>query len=254
VSDPTSSAALLSGRVALVTGGTRGLGAAISRMFAESGALGAVADLETGSCPEGWVSLIADVTVEQEVERAVADTVQHFGHLDVVVANAGVVPPWSDTADFDLAALDRTLTVNVRGVAATMKYGARALRGRGGAIIVMASINAWHAAPAQGAYTAAKHAVLGLVRTAALDLGSDGIRVNAIGPGPVATEALRERMARRESEGGLSVGEALTQAALSTALARMVTEDDVARAALFLACDLSSGITGALVPVDGGLR
>jgi NAD(P)-dependent dehydrogenase (short-subunit alcohol dehydrogenase family) len=252
VNDPCSG--LLAGRVALVTGGSRGLGAAIARVFAASGARGAVVDLETGTCPEGWVSLVADVTVEQEVERAVADAVEQFGHLDVVVANAGVVPPWSGTADFDLAALDRTLAVNVRGVAATMKHGARALRRRGGAIVVMASMNAWHAAPAQGAYTASKHAVLGLVRTAALDLGGDGIRVNAIGPGPVATGALRERMARRQAGGGPPVDEAMRQAAAGTALGRMVTEDDVARAALFLACDLSSGITGALVPVDAGVR
>jgi NAD(P)-dependent dehydrogenase (short-subunit alcohol dehydrogenase family) len=245
---------LLAGRVALVTGGSRGLGSAIARTFAAAGALGAVVDLEPGPCAEGWFSLTADVTGEEDVERVVAATVERFGHLDIVVANAGVVPPWSDASNFDLAALDRTLAVNVRGVAATMKHGARAMQESGGAIVVMASMNAWQAAPAQGAYTASKHAALGLVRTAALDLGSYGIRVNAIGPGPVATEALRERLARREAEGGLSADEALRRAAAGTALGRMVTEDDVARAALFLASDLASGITGALVPVDAGLR
>lgn len=246
---------LLADRVAFVTGGARGLGAAIARAFARSGARGAVVDLQPGACPDGWSSLIADVTVEEDVEHALAATVGRWGRLDVVVANAGVVPPWGDTANVDLAALDRTLAVNVRGVAATIKHGARALRqGGGGSIVVMASINAWHAAPAQGAYTASKHAVLGLVRTAALDLGSDGIRVNALGPGPVATDALRERIARREADGGPPVDEAMRQAAAGTALGRMVTEDDVARAALFLACDLSSGVTGALVPVDAGLR
>jgi NAD(P)-dependent dehydrogenase (short-subunit alcohol dehydrogenase family) len=246
---------LLAGRVALVTGGTRGLGAAIARTFAESGAVGAVLDLEEGGCPEGWVALAGDVTNEGDVERAVVATIGRFGRLDVVVANAGVVPPWSGTADFDLTALDRTLAVNVRGVAATMKYGARALRDcGGGAIVVMASMNAWHAFPAQASYTASKHAVLGLARTAALDLGPDGIRVNAIGPGPVATDALRERLAFRESEGGLAADEAIRQAAAGTALGRMVTEDDVARVALFLASDLASGVTGALIPVDAGLR
>jgi len=245
---------LLEGRVAFITGGTRGLGAAIARTFAAAGALGAVADLEEGPCPEGWESLVADVTDEDDVERAVAATSDRFGRLDVVVANAGVVPSWSETTEFDLDALDRTLAVNVRGVAVTMKHGARALRGSGGAIVVMASMSSSHAAPAQGAYTASKHAVLGLVRTAALDLGGYGIRVNAIGPGPVATQAFRERIARREAEGGLQADEALRQAAAGTALGRMVTEEDVARAALFLACGLSSGISGALVPVDAGLR
>jgi NAD(P)-dependent dehydrogenase (short-subunit alcohol dehydrogenase family) len=245
---------LLAGRVALVTGGARGLGAAIARTFAGNGARGAVVDLEPGPCPEDWASLAADVTDEADVERAVAATIGRFGRLDIVVANAGVVPPWSDTTDFDLAALDRTLAVNVRGVAVTMKYSARAMQEGGGSIVVMASMNASHAAPAQGAYTASKHAVLGLVRTAALELGSHRIRVNAIAPGPVATDALRERMAHREAEGGLAVDEALRQAAAGTALGRLVTEDDVAHAALFLASDLSSGITGALVPVDAGLR
>jgi NAD(P)-dependent dehydrogenase (short-subunit alcohol dehydrogenase family) len=245
---------LLADRVALVTGGIRGLGSAIARTFAEAGARGTVVDLEPGACPEGWVSLTADVTAEEDVERVVAATVERFGRVDVVVANAGVVPPWSDATSFDLDALDRTLAVNVRGVAATIKHGARALQGSGGAIVVMASMNAWHAFPAQGAYTASKHAALGLVRTAALDLGRHGIRVNAIGPGPVATDALRERLARRAAGGGPSPDEALRQAAAGTALGRMVTEDDVARAALFLASDLSSGITGALVPVDAGIR
>jgi NAD(P)-dependent dehydrogenase (short-subunit alcohol dehydrogenase family) len=245
---------LLAERVALVTGGSRGLGAAIVQAFARAGAVGSVLDLETGTPEEGWMALAADVTDENEVAEAVAETVRRFGRLDVVVANAGVVPRWSDTQNLDLAALDSTLAVNVRGVAVTLKHGAHAMRETGGSIVVMASMNAWHALPAQSAYTASKHAVLGLVRTAALDLGGHGIRVNAIGPGPVATDALRKRLATREREGGLSVEDAMQQAAAATALGRMVTEDDVAGAALFLASDLSSGITGALLPVDAGLR
>lgn len=245
---------LLAGRVALVTGGSRGLGAAIVAAFARAGAVGAVVDLEPGAVEAGWTALAADVTDEHEVEQAVTATVRSFGRLDVVVANAGVVPPWSPTPNLDLAALDRTLAVNVRGVAATLKHGARAMTEHGGSIVVMASMNAWHAFPAQSAYTASKHAVLGLVRTAALDLGAHGIRVNAIGPGPVATDALRKRLATRAREGGLSVEEAVQQAADATALGRMVTGDDVAGVALFLASDLSSGVTGALVPVDAGVR
>lgn len=245
---------MLAGRVALVTGGGRGLGAAIARTFAAAGALGSVVDLGAGDAPEGWSALTADVTVEAELERAVAETVERFGRLDVVVANAGVVPAWSDVAELDLDELDRTLTVNVRGVAATLKAGARALKlTGGGTIVVTASLNSWQPARAQGSYTASKHAVLGLVRVAALDLGRDGIRVNAIAPGPVATDALRGRLERRAAAGGLSVEQAMARAAAGTALGRMVSEDDVANAALFLASDLSSGITGALLPVDGGV-
>jgi NAD(P)-dependent dehydrogenase (short-subunit alcohol dehydrogenase family) len=244
---------LLAGRVALVTGGSRGLGAAIARELAGAGAVGAIVDLAEAPAPEGWSSLVADVRVETEVERAMRDAVERYGRLDVVVANAGVVPPWSDTDELDLDQLDEVFSINVRGVAATLKYGVAALKERGGAIVVMASLNAWRAHPSQPIYTASKHAVLGLLRTAALDAGRYGIRVNGLGPGPILTGALRERLERRAADGGLPVEQALGDAAAGTALGRMATEEDVARAALFLASDLSSGITGALLPVDGGI-
>ena len=244
---------MLAGRVALVTGGSRGLGAAIARELAGAGAAGSVVDLTDGSGPEGWRSLTADVRVEAEVAQAVQGTVEQFGRLDVVVANAGVVPPWSETDELDLDQLDEVFSINVRGVAATLKHGVAALKERGGAIVVMASLNAWRAHASQPIYTASKHAVLGLLRTAALDAGRHGIRVNGLAPGPILTDALRERLERRAAAGGLPFEEALADAAAGTALGRMATEDDVARAALFLASDLSSGITGALLPVDGGI-
>jgi NAD(P)-dependent dehydrogenase (short-subunit alcohol dehydrogenase family) len=243
---------LLAGRVALVTGGARGLGAAIAAAFARSGATGSVVDVEAGASPDGWLALAVDVTDEETIAGAVAATVERFGRLDVVVANAGVVPPWTETSELDLEELDRVLAVNVRGVAATIKHAVPALRERGGSIVVMASLNAHRAHPRQHAYTASKHAVLGLARSAALDLGRFGIRVNALGPGPVLTDALRGRIERRAAEGGLPAEEALREYA-DTAIGRMVTEQDVANAALFLASDLSAGITGALLPVDGGL-
>ncbi len=196
---------------------------------------------------------MADVRVEEEVAAAVRSTVERFGRLDVVVANAGIVPPWSDTEELDLERLDEVFAVNVRGVAATLKHAVSALRERGGSIVVMASLNAWRAHRSQPVYTASKHAVLGLLRSAALDAGRHGIRVNGLAPGPIATDALRTRLERRAAAGGLAVEKALAEAAAGTALGRMATEEDVARAALFLASDLSSGITGALLPVDGGI-
>lgn len=246
-------AGLLEGRVALVTGGSRGLGAAIARELAAAGATGSVIDLQEGAAPASWESLAADVRDEGTVAAAVAATVERFGQLDVVVANAGIVPPWSDTAELDLEQLDAVFAVNVRGVAATLKHGLAALRERGGSIVVMASLNAWRAHRSQPVYTASKHAVLGLIRTAALDGGREGVRVNGLAPGPILTEALRARFETRAAEGGLPVEEAIAQAAAGTALGRMATAEDVARAALFLASDLSYGITGALLPVDGGV-
>lgn len=244
---------LLAGRAALVTGGGRGLGAAIAREYAAAGAVGAVADLERGAAPDDWIALEADVSVEADVEAAVAASLERFGRLDVVVANAGVVPPWSDTDELDLEQLDAVFAVNVRGVAATLKHGVSALKEHGGSIVVMASLNAWRAHRSQPVYTASKHAVLGLLRTAALDAGRYDIRVNGLAPGPILTDALRERLERRAATGGLAVEEALAEAAAGTALGRMATEEDVAGAALFLASRLSNGITGVLLPVDGGV-
>ena len=225
----------------------------MARELAAAGALGAVVDLAEGPAPDGWISLVADVRDEATVAAAVAATAERFGRLDVVVANAGIVPPWSDTTELDLDQLDEVFAVNVRGVAATLKHGVAALRDRGGSVVVTASLNSWRAHPSQPVYTASKHAVLGLLRTAALDAGRHGVRVNGLAPGPIFTDALRARLEARAAEGGLPVEEALAQAAAGTALGRIATEEDVARAALFLASDLAAGITGVLLPIDGGI-
>ena len=123
----------------------------------------------------------------------------------------------------------------------------------GGSIVAIGSLNSWRGDPNIASYVASKHAVLGIVRSAALDLGPRGIRVNAIGPGPILTDALLARFRTRERERGISVEAAKAAAAAQTALGRMATIDDVAGAALFLASDLASGVTGHLIPVDAGI-
>jgi len=249
---------LLADRVALVTGGCRGLGQAIVAAFAAEGARGAAVDLAVevaaAAPPAGFTALSADVTDEASLAAAFAATAARFGRLDIVVANAGLVPPWRETGGLDLAEWDRVLAVNVRGVAATLKHAVPALKLQGGAIIAMASINAETAHPRQMLYTASKHAVLGVVRAAALDLGRYGIRVNALAPGPIATDALRGRVRLRASEGGPAEAEALRLLAAETALGRIATADEVARTAVFLASDMASGITGQLIRIDAGLR
>lgn len=243
-------------RVAVVTGAARGLGRAIVERLAAAGAVGAAFDLPAAladaSLPDRWTGVAADVRDEAGLAAAFATVDRVFGRLDIVVANAGIVPPWRESAEIDLDEWDTVFAINVRGVIATIKHAVPALRRNGGAVVAMASLNAWRAHGRQCLYTASKHAVLGIVRATALDLGRYNIRVNAVGPGPVATEALLERMRWRESQGGLTV-EAALQAAGDNALGRMVTAGNVADSVLFLASDLSAGMTGIMLPVDGGV-
>ena len=247
---------LLDRRIALVTGGMRGLGRAIATAFAEAGATGIVLDqaaaVVSDAAPSGFDAVAGDVTREDDLAATMRQIMDRYGRLDVVVANAGLVPAWRETAALDLDEWDRVMAVNVRGVAATLKHAAPAMAPHGGSIIAMASINAFVAHAQQMAYTASKHAVLGMVRAAARDLGRHNIRVNALAPGPIATEALLERI-RLRARTGPSEAEALDGLARGTALGRLATADEVAKAALFLASDLSSGITGVLLPVDAGL-
>ena len=241
---------LLEGAFAAVTGGARGLGAAVAGRLAGEGARGAVLDL-AGSLhevPAGWDAIPVDVRDETSVREAFA----RIETLDIVVGAAGIVPAWTGIAETDLAGWDDVFAVNVRGIVATLKHAAPVLRD-GGSVVLIGSLNSWRGDPNIASYVASKHAVLGLTRSAALDLGRRGIRVNALGPGPIATEALLERMATRERERGIPVQQALETVAAQTALGRIATVDEVADAALFLASGLSSGITGQLLAIDGGM-
>lgn len=240
---------LLEGRTVAITGGANGLGAGIVRRFDAEGARGVVLDLPSalgGDLPDDWRSIGVDV----RDDKAVAAAFAQVGPIDVLVAAAGIVPGWSPVAELDLDEWDEVFRVNVRGMISTIKH---AVLADGGAIVAFGSLNSWRGDPNLVNYVASKHAVLGIVRSAALDLGRRGIRVNALGPGPIGTEALLDRMRRRERELDIPVEEALAAAARQTALGRMATIDEVAGAALFLASDLSSGITGHLIPVDAGI-
>ena len=246
---------LLDGKIALVTGAAAGLGRAIAQRLAEAGARGLAFDIAAsrGPLPPGWIELQGSVADEADLEQAMARIEDSFGRLDVVVANAGLVPPWRLIETLDFEQWDDVFAVNVKGVAATMKHAVALMKETGGSIIAMGSLNSQRGHPAQCLYTASKHAVLGIVRAAALDLGRYGIRVNALGPGPVATDALVGRVQTRTREGGPAPEEAFAQFAGETALGRMASTGDVAGAALFLASDLSAGISGQLLPVDAGL-
>jgi len=244
----------LTGRRALVTGAASGIGAAIAARLAAAGALGVSLDIAApASLPAGWHELIADVRSKDAVAQACVEASRRLGgEFDLVVAAAGIVPPWRPVAELDIDEWDEVFAVNVRGVASTLKHAAP-LIADGGAIVAIGSINSWRGDPNLASYVASKHAVLGIVRCAAIDLGRRGIRVNAVGPGPIATEALRSRIERRARAGGPAPDDALSAAAAQTSLGRIATIDDVAGATLFLASDLAGGITGQLLAVDGGM-
>lgn len=247
----------LTGRHALITGGANGLGRAIAERLARSGAAISVVDLEpaiaTAGLPADWTTIGLDLTAS-ESENRLASFADQIGTLDILVANAGVVPPWRTVSDLNRQEWQNVFNINVWGAAMCMKSCSAALkRSAHGSVVLMASINGYRAHPDQVLYTASKHAVIGLMRSAALDLGRHQIRVNALAPGPIATDALLERIKARHQTGGPAPAEALQMLNQETALGRIATREMVADAALFLASDLSAGMTGTVLPVESGL-
>lgn len=246
----------LNDKVALVTGGYRGLGAAIINCLASHGATGAAVDRDTPDraqlLPNGFVAIQADVTDESAVKSAIDRTIETFGRIDIVVANAGVVPPWSETRELDLQQWDSVMAVNARGVLTTIKHTVEPLTKSKGNVVVMGSINSVLGHQRQMAYTASKHAALGIVRAAALDLGRFGIRVNGVAPGPIATEALLDRI-RSRAQTGPSELEAIALLENQTALGRLATAEEVANTVAFLSCSAAGGISGQMLRVDAGM-
>lgn len=247
----------LTGRHALVTGGARGLGLAIARRLARAGARIAVCDLpqalSEADLPTGWTARPLDLLDADAEDRLRAIAADADG-LDILVSNAGVVPPWRSVADLDIAEWERVFRINVTGMALALKAAAPRLAEAGnGTAVLTASINGYRAHPSQVLYTATKHAVIGIVRAAALDLGRAGVRVNALAPGPIATAALAARVEARHAAGGPAPADAFEALARETALGRIATEEDVADAALYLASDLSGAVTGTVLPVECGL-
>jgi NAD(P)-dependent dehydrogenase (short-subunit alcohol dehydrogenase family) len=245
----------LKGRVAVVTGAARGLGRAIANRLETAGATIVAVDLPEAfaDVPASWQIVPVDLA-DDAAAGALSDLAAQLGSVDIVVANAGVVPPWRGVAELNMAEWDRVMRINVWGVAATIGAFAAALERSGrGSVVAMASINGYKAHPKQVLYSASKHAVIGVVRAAALDLGSRRIRVNALAPGPIMTEALLSRIEARHKAGGPTSAVALQELANGSALGRLATPEDVAHVAHFLASDASAGMTGVVVPVEAGL-
>lgn len=245
----------LAGRRAIITGGSGGLGRSIAERLSASGVEITIVDLEhcLKDVPPDWNVFACDLGNRASKSR-LENLATTMKSVDIVVANAGIVPPWRGMTALDSDEWQAVMAVNVWGVAATLGAFAEPLARSGrGSAIVMASINGYKAHPKQVLYSASKHAVIGVMRAAALDLGPSGVRVNALAPGPIATDALLERVRKRHEEGGPDTQAALADLAKGSALGRIATADDVANAAHFLASDASAGMTGSVFPVDAGL-
>jgi NAD(P)-dependent dehydrogenase (short-subunit alcohol dehydrogenase family) len=244
----------LNGKRVLITGAARGLGVAIATLFAERGARVALADLDGAAAEHSAreiggdaIALTCDVTRPEQVQQAIADTVEAFGGLDVLVNNAGIEigKPIPETGDEEFA---RLYDVNVNGVFYGMKYGIPALAASGGNIINMSSLAGLAGVPLLGAYCGSKAAVIRLTQTAAVELRGAGIRVNALCPAFIDTGMVDRLVEPFETATGAHFDDLAAQAQ-----GRLGTPEEVAEMAAFLASDDASFVTGSYYILDNAL-
>lgn len=254
----------LDGRVAVVTGGSRGLGAGIARRFAHEGAVVVCADVRdagetvatlpdhgTGTKHE---AVHLDVTDTGAVEATFDDVVARHGRLDILANNAGIAAPVSDVLGTTDEWIDRMYAVNVRGVVACSRAAARIMidQGRGGRIISTASQTGKHAWPGWVMYSTTKAAVINLTQGLALELAEHGITVNCICPGTMVTDMMRTGFGQTAEQEGADRDELIREKAESIPLGRMGTPDDMGAMAAWIASDDARFTTGAAFNLTGG--
>jgi NAD(P)-dependent dehydrogenase (short-subunit alcohol dehydrogenase family) len=244
----------LDGKVALITGGGSGMGKVAAELFVNEGARVVLTDVqdEAGQATAEGIGdaarfVHADVSQEADAAAMVRATVETFGRLDVLYNNAGVMLPDDGSVTItDETIWDTTLAINVKGVAFGCKYGVPAmLANGGGSIINVASFVAWMgAATSQTAYTASKGAVLAMTREIAVEYARQGIRCNALCPGPIETPLLLALLSDEAKK---------QRRFVHIPMGRLGKAEELAKAALFLASDDASFMTGASLIVDGGI-
>ncbi|OKK16156.1 oxidoreductase [Streptomyces sp. CB00455] len=243
------------GQAAFVTGASSGMGLATARAFAQAGAAVALADIDETALTAAIkqltddghraIAVICDVTDEDQVAAAVDHTVETFGRLDMSYNNAGIMPPPTDAADESADQFDRVQAINLRGIWASMKHELRHMRTReSGAIVNCSSLGGLVGNPGRAAYHASKHGVIGLTKSAALEYGSRGVRINAVCPGTISTPMVDTMVGKDELD--------RAQAAAGQAIDRLGTADEIAQAVLWLCSPGASFVTGIALPVDGG--
>ncbi|MGA2626297.1 MAG: SDR family oxidoreductase [Candidatus Bathyarchaeia archaeon] len=247
----------LQDKVAVITGGTDGIGKAIAVTFAKEGAKIMIVGRDEQKGQNALEEVMrfgeatyfkADVSDSAQVRKLVEDTIQRYGRIDVLINNAAVCPP-GDVVTTSEETWDQVIDVNLKGVFLCCKYMIPHMQKTGGgAIVNIGSINSLMAMENEAAYDASKGGVLMLTRAIALDFAKARIRVNCICPGAIETPMLKASL--DTSPDPKAARQSLTA---KHPLRRTGTPDEVAQAALFLATDASSFVTGAVIPVDGGI-
>lgn len=253
---------MLNGRVAFITGAASGIGAGTARRFAEEGALVALADIRTGDMARVHdeialiggqaLALECDVRLPDSVQQAFDATVEHFGRLDIVCANAGINGVWAPIEDLQPAEWDRTLDTNLKGTYLTIHFAVPHLkRSGGGSIIITSSVNGTRSfsLPGASAYSTSKAGQIALMKMVALELGRHNIRCNAICPGYILTNIMQSTESRNTEQIAIVVDLPQGSPALDQGHGEIA---EVADTCLFLASDLSRHVSGVEIYIDGG--
>ncbi|GLJ33431.1 hypothetical protein SUGI_0672730 [Cryptomeria japonica] len=254
----------LQGKVAIVTGGSKGIGEATVRLFSKHGAKVIIADVAddagikvTGSLPESATFIHCDVSKEKDVSAAVDFAMEKHGQLDIIYNNAGIVNTHKgNIADYDMTQFENVMNVNVKGVMHGIKHAARVMIPQKRGSIISTSSVLGILGGHNFSYTASKHAVVGLTKNGAAELGKYGIRVNCISPFGIATEMAMSVLQREVSEEEKNKVKASIEA-LFRGIANLkeatLKAEDIAEAALYLASEDSKYVSGHNLVVDGGV-